>query len=267
MKQLLVLSVVLLSAASIAGATTLSADALFTFSGGNTLTIVLTNTGAAGSSDVPGNILTGVFFNITGDPNPLTPKSATVTSGSAIVNVNAGHEPCDAGACSTTNVSGEWGYQHSASGFSGGPSARNGISSSGYITDGLAGNIGNFNNGAAGLDLNSNSGGGLDGIDFGIIANGTFTPNGGADRPQIKDSVTFVLTGVFTGLTGASISNVVFTYGTAFGENSLDGSCTVAGDCGGSGQSTVPEPASIILFGTMLSLTVYATRRRWRVLP
>ena len=266
MRQVAVLWVVLVCVASVGSATTLSADAVFTFSGGNTLTVVLKNTGAADSSDVPGNILSGLFFNITGSPT-LNPQSATVSAGSTLVNSAL----CNPGPCTsaTTNMAGEWGYQFSGSGFSGGgPASKNGIASSGYLTTGLAGNIGNFGpGGTAGTNLDGPAS--LDGIQFGIIANGAFNPNGGADVPVIQNSVTFVLTGVFTGLTGANISNVVFTYGTAFGENSTTSGCTATGnstDCGGSGQSTVPEPASILLFGTMMLLTVYATRRKWRVL-
>jgi hypothetical protein len=129
--------------------------------------------------------------------------------------------------------------------------ADRGISSSGYLSTGLSGNIGNFNGGAAGTDLDDPDS--LDGINFGIISSAAgFDPNDGlSSEPLIRDSVTFTLSGV-NGLTTSDISHVSFQYGTALDEARISGACTQGcGDRGLQGSS-VPEPASLSLFGVAL---------------
>ena len=118
--------------------------ALATFDvSGNVLTITLQNTSLSNNGfDVPGSTLTGLFFDLTGNPT-LTPTSAVVSGGSSIVHT------CDVVSGCSTNVAGEFGYQETS--FPG--SADRGIASSGYLTTGIPGNIGNFNNGAAGTNL------------------------------------------------------------------------------------------------------------------
>ena len=177
--------------------------------------------------------MSGLFWDFTGSP-VLTPVSATVAAGAILGTCNP------ANCAAITNVGGEFGYQ--ATSFTGG--ADRGISSSGYLTTGLPGNIGNFNNGAAGTDLDNPDS--LNGINFGIIsAAAGYNPNGGlANDPVIRDAVTFVLTGV-NGLTNASISNVSFQYGTAL--NELNVPATVDG--GGGSTGNVPEPATAAMFG------------------
>lgn len=215
-----------------------SAQAIFDISG-NILTITLINNAPSHSgNDAPGSTLSGLFWNFTGSPS-LTPASATVASG-AIVGA-----ACDSVSCvGVTNVAGEFGYQ--ATSFTGG--ADRGIASSGYLTTGLSGNIGNFNNGAAGTDLDNPAS--LDGINFGIISAASgFDPNGGlANDPLIQDRAVFVLTGV-SGLTNADISNVSFQYGTNLSELNVPGICR-------NGCSTtttqVPEPALPLMLGAGL---------------
>ena len=237
------------------GAVPVSAQAIFDITG-NTLTITLINNAPSNSGqDVPGSTLSGLFWDFTGNPL-LTPVSATVASGSIV------SAACSPASCvGVTNVGGEFGYQVTS--FPGG--ADRGISSSGYVATGLPGNIGNFNNGSAGTNLdNPNS---LNGINFGIIsAAAGFNPNGGlVNDPLIQDRAVFVLTGV-NGLTYADVSDVSFQYGTSLTELRITGNCT-AGCLPPPGPELIPqivqvsEPALPLIFATGV-LAWAATRRR-----
>jgi hypothetical protein len=234
-----------------------SAQASFAISG-NTLTVTLRNTSAqhaASVQDVPGSTLTGVLFDLTGNPT-LIPVSALIAAGSLIQTGT-----CTSGNCdnTTTDVSGEFGYATGS--FAHG--ADRAIASSGYLSTGLPGNIGNFDGGAAGTDLDSPAS--LDGINFGIIsAADGFNPNGGlSGDPLIKDQVTFTLTGVL-GLSELDISDVSFQYGTGWSETNIVGNlCT---DCGHPRENIVTsEPGSLAALGFGLStLSVWMGWRRRR---
>lgn len=210
-----------------------AAQAIFEISGNNLTITLINNAPSHLQNDAPGSTLSGLFWNFTGNPL-LTPSSATVASG-AIVGA-----ACDSVSCvGVTNVAGEFGYQ--ATSFPG--SADRGIASSGYLTTGLSGDIGNFNNGAAGTDLDGPNS--LNGINFGIISAAPgFDPNGGlANDPVIQDRAIFVLTGV-SGLTEADISNVSFQYGTSLTELNIPGDCIR-----GCGVTQVPLPGVPLLLG------------------
>ena len=239
---------VLYTGSGTAAGVPVSASVAFDISG-NTLTIVLKNTSPSNNvQDVPGSTLTGVFFDLTGNPT-LVPVSALIAAGS-LLQTGTCTGTCNA---STTNVGGEWGYQ--ATSLPGG--ADRGISSSGYLTTGLAGNIGNFNNGAAGTNLDNPTS--LDGINFGIIsAAAGFNPNGGlAGDPLIQDTVTLILTGV-SGLTSDDISDVSFQYGTALTETNIPGF-----DPPPPPHIEATEPATLTLLGLSLAgMGFYRNRRR-----
>jgi hypothetical protein len=209
-----------------------SASALVDISG-DILTITLRNTSAANSgSDVPGSTLTGFFWSFSDGVNrALTPISATLASGSSILGT------CNLVSCvGVTNLGGEFGYGYQASGLPRG--ADRGISSSGYLTTGLSGDIGNFNNGLAGTNLDNPAS--LDGINFGLVsAAAGYNPNGGLNAvPVIQDAVVFVLSGV-NGLHALDIVNGNFQYGTSLSELNVPDAPA----------NNVPEPSSLALLG------------------
>jgi hypothetical protein len=227
------------------GGVPVSASALVDFTE-DLMTITLTNTSPAhAGTDVPGSTLTGFFWRFIPGVNPtLTPVSATVALGSSILG------NCSLVDCTTeVNVGGEFGYSFDALGF---PRATSyGISSSGYLSSGMPGNMGNFN----GSNLDNPAS--LDGINFGLISAASgYSPNGGlAEVPVIQSAVTFVLSGA-TGLQVSSLdTGGNFQYGTSFSElNVLDAPP----------PNQVPEPASVALLGLGLLGLLAAKRRKNR---
>ena len=231
-----------------------TATAVFSISGGN-LNISLSASGGGAGNYGPGSGLSGLFFDISSAPT-LTPNSASVASGSSIVNASS----CSPGPCSgVTNLDGEWGYQYSAGGFAGGPSAAYGIASSGYLNTGLAGDIGNFNGGSAGTNLDGPAS--LDGPNFEILPTGVSFSGGLSSTPIVENAVDFSLSGLPGNFVFADISNVSFQYGTSFSETNLTG--TPTGTSGGSQGATVPEPASVALLAVgLLGLALVRARPR-----
>lgn len=192
----------------------LSASVNFDLVGG-ALQVTLTNTS---TYDVlaPADVLTAVFFDFT-PLVTLTTTSATVASGSTVY-----FGPTDPGGV----VGGEFGY---ATGLSGAPaSAGLGVSSSGL---GLFGPSDLF----PGTNLQGPES--PDGIQYGITSAGDNLATGNAAvtgaNALIKNSVVFVLSGDFSGLTieDLSFSNVSFQYGTGLDEPNIsvpDGGSTIS---------------------------------------
>lgn len=217
-----------------------SAEAIFDISG-DLLTVTLRNTsGPNNKTDTAKNTLTGVFWDLSGDPR-LTTVSAQLASGSSIYKSVACSSTCDG----ATDLSGEFGYQERD--FAG--EADRGIASANYLQTGLQGNIGNFNNNGAGPNLDDPRN--INGINFGIISNAAgFNPNEALSNvPLVQDAAVFTLRGV-NGLTIADIAHVSFQFGTIESDFNLP-------------ANQVPEPLTGALLGVGL-LGMAAVRRRRR---
>jgi hypothetical protein len=199
------------------------------------LVVTLTNTSGFAIPD-SAHVLTGVFFNMTGNPG-LGSVSAVLGGGSNVAN---------GGTTDPDNVvGGEWAY------LGGGDILRNtqrqGISSAGLGVFGDPTFPGNNLNGPDAID----------GIQYGI-ANASYVNgqgNGGIETtPLIRDSVVFTLSGLPVDFNG-SFSDVLFQYGTALTEPSFPPEQ-------GPG---VPAPAGVILLGLGGAMTgVYSWRQRKR---
>jgi hypothetical protein len=194
------------------------------------LKVTLTNTS---SFDVlvPADVLTAVFFSLS-DNSTLTRESALLAAGSSVFYDTDGQP---AGGV----VGGEWAY---ASGLSGAPyGATQGISSTGV---GLFGPGDRF----PGADLQPPAS--PDGLQYGILSAGdnTGTGNGGitGSGGLIKNAVVFTLSGLPAGFDPSTwISKVSFQYGTSLSEPNIPYNPPPPG-------TPVPEPASLLLFGSGL---------------
>lgn len=171
---------------------------------GSSLVIRLTNTSASDVM-VPADVLTGVFFNVSGTAPAFTRTSAVLGAGSTVVSGTT--DPLGV-------VGGEWAY---ASGIAG-PGGRSfGISSAGL---GLFGPSQVF----PGTNLNGPTN--PNGLQYGILSAGdnVMTGNGGVlGTALIKNEVVFTLGGLPQGFTEDRIRDVYFQYGTATNEPGFPG--------------------------------------------
>lgn len=190
---------------------------------------------------VPADLLTGVFFNISGvgAAGQLTPFSA-LSDGPTYL---SGVQQNAAG----TNVGGEWAYAAVSSATL--PTVNAGISSSGLDIFGS----GNFNGpNLAGPDA-------VNGMQYGLTSTGDnlATQNGGIAGNEItKHSVTFLLNTASPAFSLTQISNVFFQYGTALDEPRFPG------NGGGGPPGSIPEPTTLALLGLGLLVGVNARRRK-----
>jgi hypothetical protein len=84
------------------------------------------------------------------------------------------------------------------------------------------------------------------------------------DVPLTHHDVIFQLTCSVT-CTNATFSNVTFQYGTSSTEPSFGGGTGTGQNTGtgtATGQNLVPEPTSLLLFGSGLAATAYRARRK-----
>jgi hypothetical protein len=206
----------------------LAARARFEVQGGN-LVITLSNTSTADVL-VPADVLTGVYFNITGPTVSLSRVSVVIAAGSSAINV--GSQP--AGGV----VGGEFAYRE---GLLGPRATAFGVSSSG---------LGLFGPGDVFAGGNLAGPADPDGLQYGITSFGddAGTNNGGTSTPLIKNAVVVTLSGLPSGFDPEGrITDINFQYGTALNEPNL----------------LVPTPGSLGLLGTGLILGM--RRRRARV--
>ncbi len=165
------------------------------------LRLVLTNSSAADTL-VPTDVLTGVFFDVAGNPS-MARTSATSAGltrlGTTIV------------SAAGSNVGGEWAYLNGLNQYG----ANSGVSSSG---------LGVFGPGNRFPGLNLAGPATPDGLQYGLATFGddAATGNGGLDGNELtQNAVVFLLGGLAPGFQLSDISHVTFQYGTALTEPSL----------------------------------------------
>lgn len=231
-----------------------TAKALFTLVTGTTtyLEVTLTNTSTfTGGYNNP-DALSGLFFEIAGNPT-LNLTSSSVISALPLINASS----CATSyvtTCGSANVplGAEWRYEYSGSGFTAtgfaGSAAHFGVAASQY--SGLTPSFGKNSAANIGASQPSLAASGTGQLGFSLVGanySGTTAANSMKGLPLANTSLKFDFA-LPAGITSVSISNVYFTYGTA-----PDGSAgaTVAS----------PEPRSVMLL-TMATLSLGAIHRR-----
>lgn len=199
---------------------------------GSNLVITVTNTATADAL-VPTDILTAVFFNVSGGSLSLSPLSAVLNSGSSIVG-KSGAVPSPATEPGDS-IASEWSYK---GGISGPGSSAYGISSTGI---GIFGPPDRFNT-ATNLQGPTSPAG----LQYGITTAGDNPTTGNGDynaNALVKNSVIFTLSGLPSGFDLNLITDVTVLYGTSATDPFIK----------------VPAPGSIAIAGAGL---LVARRRR-----
>jgi len=228
-----------------------TATAVFSLlTGGSALKVVLTNTSTfAGYQN--GDIVTGFFFDLPGDPTVLAATSSAV----ATLGLNNPGICSNVAACTGTNVNvgQRWQYAYSATGYSG--PGIGGLTSSHYAatTSGYSGLT------SPALSRSAMGGGapslGAPGGQMNIGLVGANYTNAASGNPVQKDvttistvTLTFQFQTAQPSLNLSNINNVVFTYGTA------------PDSVVGAKKATEPSSIALLCVG---ALTIGATRR-WK---
>lgn len=192
----------------------LAAEAEFLVSGSN-LVVKLTNTSTTLVA-VPADVLTGVYFDVSGSALSLAPSSAFLSAGSIVMNGTS--------TISTPggDVGGAFAFKYTAGGLGGSPAVaqRYGIGSAGL---GLFGPPDVF----PGANVDGDPG--VDGLDYGLVTANHLGTNGNTPvrtRNLIKNSVTLTLAGLPSGFDLNRIGGVSFQYGTALNEPRVPGTPT-----------------------------------------
>lgn len=203
---------------------------------GPNLQVTLSNT-ATGDVLVPTDVLTGVFFNVAG--NPALSRVSGTSGGVTYLgtsNVSA------AGAA----IGGEWAYVNGLSQYG----ANSGISSSGL---GLFGGGDVF---PPGTNLSGPAS--PNGLQYGLASAGDNQATGNAavlGNELTRFSATFLLGALPTGFALSNIGTVTFQYGTDLSEGHF------VGTLDGTPPLAIPEPGALGLVGLGL-VALTAGRRR-----
>ncbi len=221
------------------GTVTLKASATFVVSNLE-LIVTLSNLGTADPQS-PADILTGVFFEISGDPH-LTPISATVGGSSTII----GHRmPLGFNG----NIGGEWAYKNDLPYLGANGKDNEGISStklSWFKKKDLF----------PGGKIKGSSP--LSGAQFGLTTLDDLMSNnqgGIKNKALVQNTVVFVFEGLPSNFTVNDISAVTFQYGTSI-KKGLDVSGLMV--------HQIPEPSalSLVAVGLFGTLALIRTRAR-----
>ena len=198
----------------------LSAQAVFTYNGGVTLTLDLKNTSVDGAK-VPSDVLTSVFFNLN-TPNTVSAVSALLPIGSVVLNPPP-----------TYDLGKEWAF---ATGISGPGGTNTGVGSSG---------LGIF--GAGNFIVPGNP---TDGMNYGIVSFIRPDANPAASSGTFVDDTMQFTFAVGAGFSLAHISGLNFQYGTDLSEPNIPG--------GPPPGTPVPEPGTIALLASAGVSSIFA---------
>lgn len=202
----------------------LSASVTFNNDIAGQLGITLSNTGPGTS--VPSDILTALFWDVTGNPT-LSLSSATAQT---IIPTPTGTSPYNIGDVNGTSSGGiEWGFSYNATDLNGAVAP--------LVTQ-------SYGLGTAGFGISP--GFGLSGgqqMNYGIVSTPYDSPNPAVTGGTfVVGSANFVLSG-FTGIFDLNrINNIRFQYGTALNEPSFAGSTPTPTPP----PTPVPEPSAIL---------------------